>query len=88
MSGRAHPCVGGPLDGQYATDGDFHGYYEKVPGTRRNDYSKKIEGMYEHLKDEYYPYNCANRSWARHRMPNVVFVHKDLVGPSVPPSKR
>ena len=40
--------------GEFATTGDFQGHYPKVPGTNRNDYhTPKIEGMYEHLHDEY-----------------------------------
>lgn len=85
---KAHPCYGGPLDGMNATDGDFHGYYEKVPGTKRNDYSKPIEGMYEHLSDDYVPFNIAHRAWLRGATPNVVYMHRSILRDSVVPSKR
>jgi hypothetical protein len=40
---KAHICIGGPLDGQFATSMDFDGGYAKKGG--RNDYSNPIEGM-------------------------------------------
>jgi hypothetical protein len=86
---KAHPCIGGPLDGLYATDGDFHGSYEKVPGTKRNDYGKPVEGMYEHLKGEYTPYNIATRAMIRGKeRANVVYVHDSLNRASVSPRLR
>lgn len=81
---RAHICIGGPLDGEFATNADFYGAYEKVPGTKRNDYSKPIEGMYAHLKHDYFDYNNATRG----RLANVVWIHKSLLPPSIPASKR
>jgi hypothetical protein len=73
---KAHICIGGPLDGEYATSADFHGGYEKVPGTNRNDYSKKVEGMYEHLSDQYWQYN--NSYNTRKRAP-VLWMHESLL---------
>lgn len=87
---KAHPCIGGPLDGLYATNGDFHGFHEKVPGTRRNDYSKPtIEGMYAHLKGEYVAYNISARALLRRKeRGNVVYVHDSVNRASVVPSRR
>jgi hypothetical protein len=40
---KAYICIGGPLDGQYATTEDFH----------------DREGMYAHLDDQYASYNSS-----------------------------
>lgn len=87
---KAHPCIGGPLDGEFATDGDFHGYHEKMPGTQRNDYTKPIEGMYEHLRHEYVPYNISTRSHMRGKKgrANVVYVHDSINKFSIAARKR
>ncbi|HEY6019187.1 MAG TPA: hypothetical protein VIY48_04585 [Candidatus Paceibacterota bacterium] len=84
---KAHFCIGGPLDGEFATSDDFYGGYEKVPGTRRNDYSKRVEGMYEHLKDEYHQFNNASRVGAPKGC-HVVWIHKNALSPSISPRKR
>lgn len=84
---KAHICIGGPLDGQYAASGDFYGFYEKEPGTQRNDYSKRIEGMFEHLKDEYHQFNNAGRAFTP-RGCHVVWLHKSILKPSVPLNQR
>jgi hypothetical protein len=86
---KAHPCIGGPLDGEFATSGDFHGSYEKVPGTQRNDYSKPVEGMYAHLSDDYYQFNTAySYTMKRRNLARVVWLHVSMLRPSIAPSKR
>jgi len=82
---KAHVCIGGPLDGEFATSADFHGGYAKVPGTNRNDYSKRIEGMYAHLWPHYVEFH--NASSGRKRA-HVVWIHEDLLPPAIPPSQR
>ena len=82
---KAHVCIGGPLDGEFATGADFHGGYEKVDG--RNDYKKPIEGMYEHLKNEYHQFNNAGRAWNRTGS-NVVWIHTSVLKGSIPARER
>lgn len=82
---KAHLCLGGPLDGEHAQGADFYGGYEKIPGTRRNDYSKRVEGMYEHLRSQYVQFNTASHGYAKS---DVVWIHRDLLTGSVSPKDR
>lgn len=48
---KAYYCVGGPLDGEYATSKDFYG-----------DWRTKEKGMYAHLYKQYSQFNgCGGR---------------------------
>jgi len=85
VSKRAHICIGGPLDGEFACSDDFYGGYEKVPGTNRNDYSKSVEGMYEHLKGQYQQFNTAH---SRRGACNVIWLHTSLMKVPVSPRAR
>lgn len=85
---KAHVCIGGPLDGQFATSDDFYGNYPYEPGTRRRDYrAAPNEGMYEHLKDEYFQFNTAARVATRNHA-HVVWLHKSLLKPAISPKDR
>lgn len=84
---KAHICIGGPLDGSFATSDDFYGGYAYVPGTRRRDYHTPVEGMYEHLKHEYFQFNTATRA-ATGKLGNVVWLHKSLLKPAISPKDR
>lgn len=82
---KAHIVIGGPLDGEFATSADFHGGYEKVDG--RNDYSQRVEGMYEHLAREYQQFNTAYRR-STLKGANVVWIHESLLRPPISPRLR
>lgn len=82
---KAHVCIGGPLDGEFATTADFWGGYEKVPGTNRNDWSRRIPGMYEHLTHDYVQFHNASRAKGR---ATVVWIHRPLLPVSIPARQR
>lgn len=73
---KAHVCIGGPLDGEFATSADFYGGYEKVAGTNRNDYSRRVEGMYQHLRDQYHQFHNASRD---SRRATVVWIFHEML---------
>jgi len=76
----AYPCIGGPLDGLYATTQDFYG---------ASSWSDRDEGIYHHLRNEYYEYNSGYG--ARKRIgghPSMVFIHKSLLKPLISPKDR
>ncbi len=94
---KAHICIGGPLDGEFATGADFYGGYEKTDG--RNDYKKPVAGMYAHMKDEYHQFNTAHRSGTTIRWKaeggkikrwecHVVWLHTSLLQPAISPKDR
>jgi GH18 family chitinase len=74
---KAHQCIGGPLDGEFATSYDFYGTWTKTAG--------REEGMYEHLKHEYFQFNTARHGAAR---TDVVWLHRDTLRPSISPRER
>ncbi len=86
---KAHICIGGPLGGEFATSEDFQGGYPIKDG--RRDYTRKIEGMYEHLAGQYAQYNFGYAPYPTSitkNRPSMVWIHKDLLLPSISPSKR
>lgn len=88
---KAYPCIGGPLDGEFATTGDFEGDYPYVKGTKRRDYdAKRIEGMYEHLASSYVQFNQAGNNWNKdtRRIPPMIWLHTGLLVLPVPPKER
>lgn len=88
---KAHICIGGPLDGEYATYQDFVGYWD--------DNGQRDRAMYEHLRDQYYQFNTAHhRSTILQRASrklgqkeegcHVVWLHRSVLKPSVSPKNR
>lgn len=69
---KAHVCIGGPLDGEFAATIDFYGRW--VAEERRHE-----EGMYEHLKGAYVQFHNAHRGRAREARAHVVWIHLDLL---------
>ena len=101
MSRLAYPCIGGPLDGEYATSEDFHGYRPINPETKKpyrygetppdGRYSwQRDEGMYAHLKHEYVEYNGSGGGSKRVGgfPPTMVYIHKSVLKPLQSPRKR
>lgn len=76
---KAHICIGGPLDGEFATSKDLHGEWSYPPG--------HIEGMYEHLQHEYHQFNNANRAFNKTGC-HVIWLHESLMQSSISPRKR
>ena len=94
---KAHICIGGPLDGYFATSEDFAGapYKYSYPNGRTNPPMRTITGdagMYNHLRDEYAQYNFGNSpygsSFIPRARPSMVWLHYTLLKPSIPPSRR
>ena len=67
----AYPCIGGPLDGQYATTDDFYRGWGKP-----EDKYYRPEGMYSHLSQEYCEYNAAYR---HSKYTSMIFIHVSLL---------
>jgi hypothetical protein len=92
---KAHICIGGALDGQFATSVDFEDgrHHWEWPEGRGVGKPVKIydgpAGMYHHLADHYYAYNSASggRGTARNK-PSMVWLHIDLLKPSISPKDR
>lgn len=92
---KAHICIGGPLDGQFAVTRDFEDglYHWEWPNGRGVGKPIKISdgpaGIYFHLAEQYYPYNSAGggRGAARNK-PSMVWLHIDLLKPSISPKDR
>jgi hypothetical protein len=82
----AYPCIGGPLDGEYATTDDF----EKPTDEKYRGNSWFREGgMYGHLADDYAEFN--NSRGGRKVIggePSMVFIHRALLKPLVAPRNR
>lgn len=82
---KAHICIGGPLNGEFATSKDFYGEWDPVV-------IKRYEGMYNHLRAEYVQFNNASRPYntgqhGRHRA-QVAWIHIDCLPPSISPRNR
>jgi hypothetical protein len=78
---KAHICIGGPLDGEFATSLDFYGRWTKDMGHE--------EGMYEHLRGEYHQFNNAHSgAWKGKPKNSVAWIHESLLKPSVSPRER
>lgn len=73
----AYPCVGGPLDGEYATTEDFRTWGDNP-------------GMYTHLTREYHEYNytVATRKRVGSFPPSMIFIHVSLLKPLARPRDR
>ena len=85
---KAHLCVGGPLDGEFATSDDFYGYIPYVKGTKRRDWrAGRTPGMYDHLRKEYHQFNNASRAFAPKGC-HVVWIHESVLKPSISPRNR
>lgn len=100
MSKKAYPCIGGPLDGRHAITDDFYegphhyeflqpdGSWSRDWKLRGNAPPRKVfdgpGGMYQHLHDEYFSYNNADRS----PYASMVFIHKSCLQKAIPPSQR
>lgn len=93
---KAHRCIGGPLDGEYATSEDFLGYRQINPETKKpyiyhqaraagTNAWKRDEGMYQHLKGEYMQFNTARHGNAAS---DVVWIHSSLLTGSISPKSR
>lgn len=82
---KAHVCVGGPLDGEFATSEDFYGYPARDEKGRleRLNWTPRETGMYQHLRNEYQAYHNAHRS----NVP-VLWIHTSLLKPPISPRKR
>jgi hypothetical protein len=65
---KAHICIGGPLDGEFASSRDFHGKWQ-YPEPRE-------EGMYEHLARDYVEFHNASSSRKRAA---VCWIHISLL---------
>ena len=66
---KAHVCIGGPLDGEFAASIDFYGRWNR-------EESHYEDGMYTHLKDVYVQFHNAS---AGRRRAHVVWIHLDLL---------
>lgn len=75
---KAHICIGGPLDGEFATSEDFYGHWDRQSLMHER-------GMYEHLKNEYAQFHNASRSRKRAQ---VCWIHVPLLPVSISPRKR
>jgi hypothetical protein len=69
MAAKAYYCVGGPLDGQYATTADFYTYA----------WGDNPVGMFAHLDGEYSQFN--NGGYASGC--SMVWLHKSLLKPPI-----
>ncbi len=75
---KAYYCVGGPLDGEYATSKDFHGNWET-----------NEDGMYSHLRKEYAAYNSSGWSYVpQGDKCSRLWIHKDYLKPGISPRGR
>jgi hypothetical protein len=93
---KAHVCIGGPLDGLFATSEDFHGYRVINPATKkpyrhgermpdgRWPYERD-PGMYAHLTNEYAQFHNASSS---RRRAHVVWIHTSLLPVAISPKQR
>ena len=66
---KAHICIGGPLNGEFAASIDFHGRWDKDLKTRER-------GMYEHLAADYAQFHNA---YSSRRRAHVAWIHVDLL---------
>lgn len=85
MTVLAHPCIGGPLDGEYADVQDFLG------GTRFLGDTRKGSGKYGDLAGEYTPYEWVvlNKSVAPGDFPpKRVYLHQSVLKPTLNASDR
>lgn len=96
---KAHICIGGPLDGEFATTEDFIGYKALNPETGKpykwsdRDAEGRMPnglwswqrepGMYEHLRHEYHRFNSGGTSKV-----SMVWIHKDTLQMPISPRKR
>jgi hypothetical protein len=87
----AYPCVGGPLDGEYATTDDM------IPTMiAARDYGKwkkgdiiREGGLYGHIAHEYHEYNASHGSAKKiGSKPSMIFIHNSLLKPLISPKDR
>jgi hypothetical protein len=91
---KAHICIGGPLDGMFATSKDFE---QRVVANRAGGgydigYVFREGGMYGHLHNEYVQFNNASRPYhvGKHgrKRAQVAWIHIDILKPSISPKDR
>jgi len=91
---KAHICIGGPLDGEWATSSDFHGDWISAGADSRRE-----DGMYEHLSREYFQFNTARHQSTVFQHPSrkkglgrvechVVWLHRSLLQSPKSPRER
>lgn len=88
---KAHICIGGPLDGEFASSEDFYGYRQRdekgrvIPYHRLERGWEREPGMYDHLKNEYLQFNTSS---SRRGRCNVIWLHTSRMIPPIPGRKR
>lgn len=71
---KAHPCIGGPLDGEFAM---YH------------DFWQTNNGIYAHMRDEYVQFNNAHHeSSSKKSRAAVAFIHVSKLPKSISPRDR
>jgi len=81
-SRKAYVCIGGPLDGEFATTYDFHPEVKSKGGEVLRE-----GGIYGHLAYEYTEFNAAVGNYRRHA-PSMVFIHESLLKNPIPARQR
>lgn len=84
-----YPCLGGPLDGEYAANADFEKGFDGNTRTGFHPEWVRAPGKHGHLRDEYEQYNAGIRRARRNAQirgggpqetyPGMIWVHKSLI---------
>jgi hypothetical protein len=87
----AYPCIGGPLDGEYATTDDM-----RPTHIAARDYGKWKKGdviteggLYGNIAADYFEFNSAHgRAKRIGAFPSMIFVHRSVLKPLISPKER